>query len=578
MIRCSHCGKLAPAGATSCQNCGMPLVSANNVAGTRGSTQQDQSELPAWLESLRAHERPVSSGSGGGDQPFSMAELVDENAMPSWMRQDQSRLAENSDAFPALSTNTTRPNSSPERQAFPASGLEANSLIDEQSLPAWMRGQDSGQPAPGQSMSANSLVQRESLPAWMKNLDQSAPAAQPPVQSQQYGLPASQARPPAQVQSYNLPPQTPVTPPPAANLMQAPQTPQAYGLGQKGFSAGELVDAKSLPNWMTNGQGSPGQAPQTRPVPTERGFMAGELIDQGSLPNWMKNTQGQEKSDPVSAMGVPVTGSGSGQGTGQGILGGMGMPASSLLDMNAMPAWMRESEQGQAGAGSAMGYMPGTPQQPMSAGSLIDASTLPAWMKNDNAGQGQPANGARGGQQPPRSESMRVPSRPRSEIVPQGQSEQAANVFSSMLGVAASSPLLPGQNQLSENNLGVAQGLQMPQPRSQQPAPPVLPGWQSPQQPAQAPTLQQPQAWQMSGSLPRMSATPNTPGTGGQPGGMNNSQVNYAARTGNAGTSDMSRTGAGPMSSTGNDNKGEAQTARPRKKGFFDSIRDFISK
>jgi hypothetical protein len=575
VIRCSHCGKLAPAGATSCQNCGMPLVSANNVAGTRGSQQQDQSELPAWLESLRAHERPVSSGNGGDNQPFSMAELVDENAMPSWMRQDQSRLAENSDAFPALSANT-RPGSGPERQAFPANGLEANSLIDEQSLPAWMRGQDGGQPAPGQSMSANSLVQRDSLPAWMKSLDQSAPVAQPPVQSQQYGLPVSQAQPPTQVQSYNLPPQAPVTPPPSTNLAQAPQAPLAYGLGQKGFSAGELVDSKSLPNWMTNGQGSPGQSPQTRPVPTERGFMAGELIDQNALPNWMKSAQGQGKSDPVSAMGVPVTGSGSGQGTGQGILGGVGMPASSLLDISAMPAWMQESEQGNAGAGSAMGYTPGTPQQPMSAGSLIDASTLPAWMRNSDVGQ--PASGARGAQQSPRAESMRVPSRPRAEIVPQEQSEQAANVFSSMLGVAASSPFLPGQAQMQENNLGIVQGQQMSQPRPQ-PASPVLPGWQSPQQPVQAPTLQQQQAWQMSGSLPGMATTSKTPGTGGlQPGGMNSAQTNYAGQSGYGGTSDTNRASAGPMSSAGSDSKGEVQTARAKKKGFFDSIRDFISK
>jgi len=46
---------------------------------------------------------------------------------------------------------------------------------------------------------------------------------------------------------------------------------------------------------------------------------------------------------------------------------------------------------------------------------------------------------------PARPENARVPSRPRSEMGPYEESEVAANVFASMLGVASAAPHLPGQ-------------------------------------------------------------------------------------------------------------------------------------
>jgi hypothetical protein len=47
------------------------------------------------------------------------------------------------------------------------------------------------------------------------------------------------------------------------------------------------------------------------------------------------------------------------------------------------------------------------------------------------------------GPPPPRVENVRVPNRPRNEINPNETSEVAANVFSSMLGVASSAPSYP---------------------------------------------------------------------------------------------------------------------------------------
>ncbi len=80
MIICNRCGKQVPAGMARCQNCGMALASvANNSINS-----QEQGELPAWLESLRAIERP---GVPAGGQPnFSTADLIDDDDLPGWMR------------------------------------------------------------------------------------------------------------------------------------------------------------------------------------------------------------------------------------------------------------------------------------------------------------------------------------------------------------------------------------------------------------------------------------------------------------------------------------------------------------
>lgn len=562
MIRCSHCGKLAPTGALSCQNCGMPLESGGT--GVVGAGQTGQQELPAWLESLRAHERPVPSGQENR-QPFTMDELVDENSMPSWMRQDRQKTPEvgNSDAFPVLST-PAQPGTNAEKQNFPpGNGLEAGSLIDERALPSWMRDNQ----GPGQSVSANSLVDQKALPAWIKDLSQSE---QPQAQAgSHYGLPVQSME-----NHYGLPLQTSMTPPSVPNAPRMPQTPPPGSLDKssqptQGFSAHDLVDQRAMPGWMTGAQG-PGQQPQSKPVPTERGFSAGDLVDQRSVPSWMKDLQGQGKTDPVSAMGVPVDGSGQMTGVGQGISGGEGMPASTLLDLGSMPTWMRQGEQGNASGTQQAGGG-------MAAGSLIDLGSMPEWLRNsDNP---QPGAGARPGQVPARPEGMRVPSRPRNEIAPQGQSEVAANVFASMLGVAASAPALPGQDFAQVNNLGVAQG----QPVSPfQQAQPSIPGWQSPVQQPAAGQGAQPQMWQVSGPVPAFGAspTPNAYVPGEQPGVAGGMQPRAYGMEQPVypGFSPADRVAPGSAVGVGNNRRDGGQTTDTKKKGFFDSIREFFFK
>jgi hypothetical protein len=561
-----------------------------------GAGKSEQQELPAWLESLRAHDRPVPGGQESR-QPFSLDELVDEDSMPSWMRQDRRRMPENgnSDSLPVLPPSA----GGQEMQNTPAGGFQAGSLIDERSLPGWMRegqnqGQGGGQTGASQNVSAHSLVDQQSLPAWIKDLGQTG-ASQTPA-----ARPYGQSTPAPALQQYGLPAQSPLTPPAVPSAPRVPQTPPASeppaALAQ-GFSAHDLLDMQSMPNWMKGSQDT-GQAtgvqPSTRPVPTSQGFSAGELIDQRSVPEWMKTLQGQEKTDPQSAMGVPVNGRGQGTGMGQGTASGEGMPASGLLDLNSTPNWMREDAQNTAqgpqptaqgmSAGSLidMNAMPAwmrenqtgntqsnlPPAQGMSANSLIDMNAMPTWMRNtDNAPAGPVSHP---GQVPARP----VPSRPRNELAPQEQSEAAANVFASMLGVSA--PALPGQEQAT--HLGVAQGPAMPPFQQAQPG---TPAWQPPAMP-QYNQGAQPQAWQMAGA--NQPPMPNAyPPTGQQAGAGAAPARGYSMdQPAWGGFSAADKTALGVTSSADpgrpNPYPGNAQPTGTKKKGFFEAIRDFFNK
>src|SRR5713226_2241850 len=139
----------------------MPLSNANQ--GDLGSRKgvHEQSELPSWLESLRANERPNSPANG---QPFfSTADLIDEGALPSWMRPENAEMMEkgNSGKYPAW-----RPASMPaphtDEGNIPPERFPARSLIDEQSLPSWVQATTGPMPVTPDSQknfSAASLIQ-----------------------------------------------------------------------------------------------------------------------------------------------------------------------------------------------------------------------------------------------------------------------------------------------------------------------------------------------------------------------------------------------------------------------------------
>jgi hypothetical protein len=358
----------------NCLRCGMPLYSDNQREMETHEDFRGQTELPTWLESLRVNERsntPVS------DQPhFSTSDLIDEGALPSWMRQENAEMIEKSNTgkYPAWRPASMSAPLTDEGN-IPPEGFPARSLIDEQSLPSWVHTTTSSMPVTPdsqQNFSAASLIQPDDLPDWMKSMPQSPQPSVPQINV--WGDAQSSAN---QVRGK-------YTPDPVYNNSQLP--PQSFRGDPSGLNASSLLDANSLPVWLHEGDQS--------------------------------QTYGASQTEQTS-------------------IGNNGLAGSSLIDANAVPGWLRSFDDQQQPNAQSMGSM-----RSYSSGTA------------------------------PRIDSKRVPSRPRGEIVPQEQSEVAANVFSSVLGVASAAPYLPSNAQEATSP---SQGNQ-----SRQPQPPVGMQWNAP--------------------------------------------------------------------------------------------------
>jgi hypothetical protein len=382
-------------GVAKCQNCGMSLVSdagrgtGPNMAAGMVAPDANVPELPAWLETLRSSERPGTptdnnnSKSASPTYNLSSPDLIDERMLPSWMRPERSEASDTgpSAAYPGRrSASKGAPNT--DNFAPPQGVMSASSLIDEQALPEWMREksvspqqrQKQHQPGVQDNIPAASLVQPEALPEWMRTMQPPAPSN--PVQSGPMAIPP------------------------------------------EGIMGNDLIDPQSLPNWMAG-----------KEVP--KGFSASALLDENALPPWLRNA-GQEPQRE-NATAFPAT----------------SQPRQSApLTPPASPASNQQSQPPT--------FNNAPPPANLAASSFIDMNALPDWLKptegqQPKAGFGQPQQGASEmGRQanfgvPGRPENVRVPSRPRSEMGPYEESEVAANVFASMLGVASASPHLPGQ-------------------------------------------------------------------------------------------------------------------------------------
>jgi hypothetical protein len=481
-----------------------------------------QPELPAWLESLRAGEPSTSPTNSAAN--FSSADFVDEDSLPSWMRAQRNETRDNTGANPSISLRpSSLPDPSTDGEHQSGTGFSARSLLDEQALPSWMQeGQQSGPVSAQEKIVASSLVQSENMPDWMKSLH----SDQASFHSEIGGSPVSPTSPSRSSQRPSPTSQTPAFPPQrsaggSASDLQ-PSTSSGVLPAQSGFSARDLVDPQSLPSWMAQQGERPAQSsPVSQPGPShntaQSGFSARDLVDPQSLPSWMAQ-QGERP-----AQSSPVSQPGPSRNPGQ-LAQGQTFPASSLLDANALPNWLRENglegkTQEQPGSLANQSFQAPSATPPVStfggnipASSLVDANAAPEWMRQ--IGNQQPKTGF-GAQSepvlpfvpgtpqpniyagPPRVENIRVPNRPRREINPNENSEVAANVFSSMLGVASSTPYYPASP---------------PQPQSSYQQPGLL---ENPVQPNMGHPISQagmPPSGSANYAGPGMAAIPNTPG------------------------------------------------------------------
>jgi hypothetical protein len=447
VITCNRCGSMNPDGTGNCLKCGAPLSS--NIdnrygpqIGTPGQQGPQAPGIPTWLESLRAGERPVKNSSNFDAAGFDAADLIEEGTLPSWMKPERGETPGGSasgqrDALrPA---NFSAPNTDESDR-----NINAHSLIDEQSLPSWMQEASGTRSRPGSSgpanITASSLVQSDAIPEWMKNIASASPPPAP--------RPTQQEQPPRQRKPEDAP------------RPGEPMKPLAHG-----FSAGELLDQQSLPSWMAQSNGQPGiaGAPANKPGGQhgQAGFSASSLLDSNAMPTWLQESgQGKKVNPGPSSQAFPH-------------------PASAQ-PQQPQPTW----QQGPAAAAS------GSPANTSAAGGLsassfLDRDSLPGWLtgpgdqppaESRQATSGLARQNVFGEQQ--RVENVRVPSRPRGEIHASQDSEVAANVFASMLGVA-SAPNYPTQQpnmQMPPGQPG-AQGqpfpAPMPSPAQMQPGAPV---------------------------------------------------------------------------------------------------------
>jgi hypothetical protein len=309
------------------------------------------------------------------------------------------------------------------------------------------------------------------------------------------------------------------------------------------------------------------QAGMIYPSPAAQAFSAHDLIDQQALPPWLAgqanppaqaNQSSQQAGFPYNPVPPPMPGPSTPPS---------GIGASSLLDMNSLPGWLRESEQGQGhprqGYTQPQDMPPTRPGQAfndninggnLTGASLIDMNALPNWLRSSEESQGQQQESVGNPHptpfgNPPRVENMRVPSRPRGEVVPYDQSEVAANVFSSMLGVASTAPYFPSQP-------GSQQGLQ---------------GEQFQQQQLGQSLMQSPNP---SGSLSQMNNA--MPGIQGGFPGQGYSRGNQPGGSGQQSPANRAGTQSYPAGS-GQRSNANSSGAKPARRGIIETIRSWFT-
>lgn len=204
---------------------------------------------------------------------------------------------------------------------------------------------------------------------------------------------------------------------------QAPrQQPPAPGAGmygqpaaRPGFSVQDLVSEEALPDWLRQASAESAQPTQRQPIPGSPGSPASAYAPQQPYPSAYPPAN-QPPAQGYGGYSGNGYGNGNGNGYGNGysgyppasaeeppvqrpdasafpslesagsyqapLVGGGGMPASSLLDPNALPTWLG----GQQGQTAPDGMRGG---EGMRAQSLVDEAALPGWMRNEPASPAQ---------------------------------------------------------------------------------------------------------------------------------------------------------------------------------------------
>ena len=409
---CSRCGLMCRAGTPVCPRCGMNLTPAYTIPpdvsprwpeANRPYASPQYPEYPAPPYPAEASGYGIPQPGAGTPQRVSMNSLVNEDALPEWLR-----YAAGSGALPPAAPPDYQagrpPMSAPPynqppsaRPAVPPSpvgtgGLGANNLFDESALPDWLR--------------AGAMGQGPDLPT---------SSYQAPFNQGSYGAGADRA-PMGQVPVDQGP--APYSGSAFPSIERAGSF-QSSALPQSGMPAPSLIDTNALPQWLS-GRPEANAAPPTYGRDAGRGIPAGSLVDETALPQWLRSEQPTPSNQPPAAswhapvtsndsmpswlsqdysdtrsphVESPLSGSSAwNRYAGSGTVGQPAMPppgavpgtiaGGEFIDEAALPEWLRS----QGGAGDAGSPRNGTGATTFSASDLIDPAALPDWVRDSEAG------------------------------------------------------------------------------------------------------------------------------------------------------------------------------------------------
>jgi hypothetical protein len=194
--------------------------------GMAASSLIDEQFLPPWMQGQQEAPRYP------GQENISAASLVQPGALPDWLKGMDPQATPGPVQYPQATYT-----------AQAGQPIAANDLIDQQSLPTWMAGQNTPPPGNGQGFAASSLLDAHALPTWLReeNQDQRNKNVEPAQPAQSAPSPYYQA-PSGQGQAPNM---------------------------QNTLAAASFIDANALPSWLRSAEGQPQDMASSQP---QQGF------------------------------------------------------------------------------------------------------------------------------------------------------------------------------------------------------------------------------------------------------------------------------------------------------------------
>jgi hypothetical protein len=372
---------------------------------------------PEWMRSPNTN-RPYSSGGTGSleqqypqysggvpgtppgagmPQRISMNSLVNEDALPEWLRS-----AANSDApptrpappdFPGTGSLSYAPHGQPPAARPPtptgSGSLRANNLFDESALPEWLRTGAAGQ---------NPVLPPTSrqAPSTPVQGGYSAPLE---------GTPMGPTGPMGQVGAPRAPGPYAANAFPGieqAGSFQSPAAPQS------GMPAPSLIDTNALPQWLSGrpeaDRNYSGYGRDAYGRDASLGIPAGSLVDENALPQWLRSEQPGAPNQPAASSpwnASPAAHESMPSWLNQGYSDARGVPRMDTSPAQSS-AWNSYIPTGTGSLGQTVQPAPGTVPGTIAAGEFIDESALPEWLRSQGGGaaasgvlpQAQPASGA----------------------------------------------------------------------------------------------------------------------------------------------------------------------------------------